>query len=229
VQIQLDLNPYGLSQSASLLPVWTKTNVRVGFQQLIPAQPDKGITVTPGLAWDRTGGRYRGRLYLVYTDRTNTTNVDDTDVYVMHSDNNGATWPNKVRVNTDSTTTSQFFPRIAVDQTTGKVAASWYDCRADTLNNRKARFYAAVSSDGGATFSSINLQLEGGQSDATLIAADSCFPSPAWPNQFDYFDYTGSAFYGGYFYSAWTDNSASVQGNPDGSCGMDIYVAKVHF
>jgi hypothetical protein len=141
----------------------------------------------------------------------------------MHSDNNGATWPNKVRVNTDSTTTSQFFPRIAVDQSSGKVAVSWYDCRADTGSNRKTQVYAAVSSDGGVTFSANNLQLEAGQSDINAI-------DPDWQSLgYGYFDYTGLAFYGGYFYSAWADNSNTTTNNPDVTSGMDIYVAKARY
>jgi hypothetical protein len=147
---------------------------------------------------------------------------------VIYSDNNGTNWSSALKVNTDGTTSSQFFPRIAVDQTSGKVAVSWYDCRGDTVTNVATRFYAAVSSDGGATFSSSNLQLETGQSNAPLINSDSCFP-PGWYGGFDYFDYTGLAFYGGYFYSAWADNSNTTTNNPDGTCGMDIYVAKTRY
>ena len=68
---------------------------------------------------------------------------------VNETDKNGTNWTTLVKINTDGTSTSQFFPRIAVDQTSGKVAVSWYDCRADATNNRLTRFYAAVSSDGG--------------------------------------------------------------------------------
>jgi hypothetical protein len=139
----------------------------------------------------------------------------------MHSDNNGASWTNKVRVNTDSTTTSQFFPRIAVDQSSGRVAVSWYDCRADAADNRKTQVYAAVSSDGGVTFSANNLQLETGQSDINAL-------DPDWQS-LGYWDYTGLAFYGGYFYSAWADNSNTTTNNPDVTSGMDIYVAKARY
>ena len=39
-----------------------------------------------------------------------------------HSGNRATTWSRALKFNTDSTTTSQFFPRIAVDQTNGKLA-----------------------------------------------------------------------------------------------------------
>ena len=45
----------------------------------------------------------------------------------------GATWSNPVRVNDDAGTNSQFLPFIALDQTTGYIAVSWYDCRNDTI------------------------------------------------------------------------------------------------
>jgi hypothetical protein len=108
--------------------------------------------------------------------------------------------------------TSQFDPRIAVDRTTGSIAVSWYDCRADT-SDKKTRFYAAVSRDAGTNFCA-NIQLEAGQSDAT--------PPSYCPRQ--YFDYTELAYYGGFFYPAWADNSSS------GSDGhMDIYIARVRY
>jgi hypothetical protein len=148
---------------------------------------------------------------------------------VIHSDNNGMNWSCALMINTGGANTSQFFPRIAVDQASGKVAVSWYDCRGDTATNRATRLYATVSSDGGATFSSNNLQLETGQSDTSIIGSGSCVPSPGWPASLEYFDYTGLAFYGGYFYSAWANNSNSTGGNPDVTCGMDIYVVRVRY
>ena len=114
-------------------------------------------------------------------------------------------------MNDDSTTTSQFDPRMAVDQTTGNIAVSWYDRRADPSADQKTRFYAAVSRDGGATFSA-NIRLESGQSNATLCPCEN-----------QYFDFTGLAYYGGVFYPAWADNSSSSDGH------MDIYVAKVPY
>jgi hypothetical protein len=158
---------------------------------------------------------------MVYTDWL-TSGQTNTDIYVNHSDDNGVTWTNALKINTDSTSTSQFLSRIAVDPTSGKVAVSWYDCRGDPTSNRATRVFAAVSSDGGATFSSSNLQLELGQSDITLIDQGNT-------GLFDYYDYTGLAYYGGYFYSAWADNSNATGNNPDSTAGMDIYVAKVRY
>jgi hypothetical protein len=236
-EIRLSTNLYGLAQPANFSSASAIATSQVGFFQSIPAQAGRKIAPTPGLAWDRTGGPYRARLYMVYTDRP-VGNLTNTDIYVTYSTNNGTSWSTALKVNTDSTSSSQFFPRIAVDQTSGKVAVSWYDCR-DDPNNVRTRFYLAVSGDGGVTFSP-NIPLETHSSDATVVASQSCqcivgCPDP--PTTLDYFDYTGLAFYGGFVYPAWADNSISVAGNPnpdyvtgmDTNCGMDINVAKVQY
>ena len=218
--IRMSVNPYGLGQNA-FASAWSILTSSVGFAQPIPAQPGRTIDVEAGFAWDRSCGPHRGRLYMVYTDRP-ASDMNNTDIYVMHSDNNGSTWSNPLKINTDSTTTSQFLPRIALDQTSGNVAVSWYDCRADTAYNRKTQFYAAVSSDGGETFSA-NILLEPGQSDRSLVSPE--LGCQSW----DYWDYSGLAYHGGYFYPAWADNSNATGGNPDGTLQMDIYVAKVRY
>lgn len=106
-----------------------------------------------------------------------------------------------------------------MDQTSGNVAVRWYDCRADTAYNRKTQLYAAVSSNGGQTFST-NILIEPGQSDISLV-------SP-YCDDWDHFDYTGLAYHGG-FDSAWADNFNTSGGDPDGVGRMDIYVAKVRY
>jgi hypothetical protein len=108
---------------------------------------------------------------------------------------------------------------MAVDQslTSGNIAVSWYDCRNDP-NNINTQFHAAVSSDGGQNFPS-NYMLE---------APGSHSYGPGAP--YNYYDYTGLAYYGGYFYSAWADNSDSTGGNPAGAhSDMDIYVVKFRY
>src|SRR5207248_9545184 len=103
-----------------------------------------------GLAYDNSNGPHRGRLYMVYTDRANTTTTD-TNIFTRFSDNDGATWSSPLRVNTDAGTNSQFFSKIALDPTTGNIAVVWYDARNSGSNNR-AELWGTVSADGGATF-----------------------------------------------------------------------------
>ncbi len=218
----MSVNPHGIDDPTNFPTAWSVVTTRRLPQPA--AAPHRGVGNGPGFAWDCTGGGHGGRLYMVFTD-WNTNYTDDFDIFVIHSDANGAsgTWSSRVKVNDDSTHRTQFDPRIAVDQTSGKVAVSWYDRRDDT-NNVKTKLYAAVSSDGGGTWST-NICLEGNSSDATR----------ANPNYDDYYDYTGLAYYGGYFYPAWADNSTSTGDNPDcpphnnPTWQMDIYVARVKY
>jgi hypothetical protein len=216
-QILMSLNPTGLGQIAFAPPA------PIAAVNPMPS-PDppafyhggRGPDARPRLAWDRTGGQYRGRLYLTYTDRIPGNSQNDTDIWFKYSNDNGTSWSGAKKINDDSGGATQFQGRVIVDQTSGKVAVCWYDCRDDAANI-KTKCYAAVSSDGGQTFSS-NFPLESGKSDATQT-------SPQLNN--NYFEYSGLAYYGGYFFAAWADNSNTTGGNPDGQ--MDIYVAKVKY
>jgi len=102
----------------------------VGWLDTIPASTGRKIGVEVGLAWDRSGGPANGRAYLIYTEEQSAES-NDTSIRLRYSDNTGGTWTAPIRLDDDAGTRSQFMPRIAVDQTTGNVAACWYDCRAD--------------------------------------------------------------------------------------------------
>jgi hypothetical protein len=171
------------------------------------------------LAWDCSGGPFNGRLYLVYTDRPSTGSAD-TDIYVRFSNNNGATWSSRVRVNDDTVGNgkSQFLPRIAIDQTSGNIAVSFYDCR-NSPGNNTTELWATISTNGGATFLP-NVKVSAGVSSALVTAISN--------TGFDYGDYCGLCFYGGTFYPCWADNSNSTGDNPAGAQNnFDLYTARV--
>ena len=168
------------------------TETHVGGFDFIPPQPDRSVDAEPGLAWDSTGGAHNGRVYLVYTAE-NQNESDNTDIYVRHSDDGGATWSSAVRVNDDQTAASQFLPKISLDPTTGNLAVVWYDARADLglggagdtdgVPNDDAQLWGSFSTDGGASFTP-NFQIAAGTSNSH----DS-------GNGIDYGDYTGLSFY----------------------------------
>ncbi|MGA2253387.1 MAG: NF038129 family PEP-CTERM protein [Thermoguttaceae bacterium] len=182
------------------------TRTRVGGFDPIPPQQVRTIAAEANLAWDRSGGPHNGRVYLAYTDAPAPGN-QDTKIFLRYSDDNGMTWSAPVAVSNDKSNSSEFLPSIAVDQSDGDVVVAWYDARNDP-NDVKTQFFAAVSSDGGQTFSP-NVPVSVGMSDATAEGLNSF----AQANQ--YGDYTGVAFAGGILYPAWTDNSADLPGNPD--------------
>ena len=197
----------------------------VGDFDTIPAEPHRTIDAEVGLAYDRSGGPYTGRVYMVYTDET-PDETNNTDVYLRYSDNDGQTWSNPVRVNDDTGTNSQFFPRMAVDPTTGTVGVSWYDARndlgvlhqgsRDAVANNDVEFYAAVGTPaaGGVDFSP-NVRVTPGVSNAS-----------SGTNLNDFGDYTGLAFFGGVLRPAWADNSNLTRDNPDADGGnFDLYTA----
>lgn len=203
----------------------TVTTTNVGGFDFIPAQSGRSIDAEAGLAWDRSGGPHHGRVYMVYTDE-NIDESNDTDIFVRFSDNNGATWSPRIRVNDDATTRSQFLPRIAVDQTSGNLAVSWHDCRNDTgvvgpdstngTANDDAQFFATFSTTFGASFLP-NVKVSAGTSNAAAAA-----------NGIDYGDYTGLAFHAGRAFPIWADNSNSTNNNPNGALSrFDIYTAQL--
>jgi hypothetical protein len=197
----------------------------VGGFDYIPAQPHRSVDAEANLAWDRSGGAHNGRLYAVWTQEIRNES-DDMDIEVQYSDNRGATWSPAVRVNDDHTANSQFMPSIAVDQTTGNVALSWYDTRndlgagssgdTDGTPNTDTQIWATYSTDGGASFVP-NFRVSAGSSNANAAGYG-----------FDYGDYTHAAFVAGSFWPVWSDNSNSTGNNPDGTLHqLDLYAAKV--
>jgi hypothetical protein len=213
--IYTSTDPDGLGPNpfSSYVPV---VAVNVGGFTSIPAQPNWGIDPEAGLAFDRSNGPHRGRLYLMYTDSPSVGSAD-TNIFVVHSDSQGATWSAAVRVNSDTGASSQFLPRISLDQSTGMIAVTWDDARNSVLNDM-AQYFAAFSVDGGATFTS-NVRLSIGMSDqARSVAA---------LKKTDYGDYSGNAFVNGRLVEAWADNSNSTGDNPDGATNFDVYTAVV--
>ena len=189
------LGPKGFSKPVRI----TKSNV--GGFDMIPAQRHRSIDAEVGFAWDRSSSKHHGRIYAVYTDET-PDESNNTDIYLRYSDNNGASWSSAKRVNDDKTKNSQFLPRIAIDQTTGNIAMSWYDARNAGSKNDTAQMYATYSRDGGSSFAA-NIRISAAASNSNKI-----------PGGFDFGDYSGLAFNQNSFYPLWADNSSALGHNP---------------
>jgi protocatechuate 3,4-dioxygenase beta subunit len=214
--IKINLDPDGLGPQG-FNPVIIATDTNVGGWAPIPAQPNRYIDAEANLAWDTSGGPHNGRVYLVYVDRADTTTAD-TDIYVRYSDDNGTTWSNRVRVNDDplGNGKSTLQPAIAVDQTTGALAVTWYDTRNSGAANNTVQLFGTVSFDGGVTFLS-NIQISNGASNASLAGSG-----------IDLGDYDTMDFSNGVFYRTWADNSNSTSDNPNGTLHqLNTYTAKV--
>jgi hypothetical protein len=223
-KIFVNVDPDGLGPAGFGDHVFV-TQTHVGGFDFIPAQPDRSVDAEVGLAWDRSGGPHTGRVYAVYT-KEEKNESDNMDIFVRHSDDDGATWSEGLRVNNDHTTNSQFLPKISLDQTSGDIAVVWYDSRRDLgtggggdtdgVPNDDAQLWGAFSMDGGVTFSR-NFRISAGTSNSH----DS-------GNPIDYGDYIGLSFHAGIAHPGWADNSNSTGNNPDGKLHkLDIYTAAV--
>ena len=152
----------------------TTTTVRgaqtgTNFPLATPSSPT-GIGPAPVIAIDNTLGSFsahQGRIYVAYVDRSTATGnpSDNTNISLIFSDNDGASWSGATTVNTDSGVVDghtagdggvqgrpQYQPSIAVDNSTGTLVMSWLDVRDDASLQRYAD-YVAYSLDGGASFS----------------------------------------------------------------------------
>ena len=129
------------------------------------------------IASDNTLGDFspfQGRLYAAYAGRRSDTAADNSDIFLLVSDDGGTTWrPSPATfslarpVNDDLAQVDgfseesslfgggsgrpQFQPNLAVDPTTGTLVASFLDARHDAARARVATFLA-TSIDGGASF-----------------------------------------------------------------------------
>ena len=206
----------------------TATATNVGGFDFLPAQPNRSVDAEAGLAWDRSGGANNDRVYLVYTDEA-ANESNDFDIFVRSSTNDGATWSAPVEVSSDSGgTNSQMLPRIALDQTNGDVAVSYYDATADTgggpnaadldgTANNDVTLTATWSFDAGVTWATPV---------AVADAPTNGYNAATGGQQLG--DYTGAAFHGGMLYPSWADSSNSTGDNPGGANGaIDVYVAAV--
>jgi hypothetical protein len=218
------LDPDGLGPAGFGVPRLLAHSYVGGFDY-IPAQSHRSVDAEANLAWDRSGGSHNGRLYAVWTQEVGKES-DDMDIEAQYSDDKGKTWSPAVRVNDDATANSQFMPSIALDQTTGNVALSWYDARndlgtggpgdTDGVPNTDVQIWATYSTNGGVSFVP-NFRVSAGTSNANDAAYG-----------FDYGDYTHAAFVAGSFWPVWSDNSNSAGGNPDGTLHqLDLYAARV--
>ena len=177
---------------------------------LIPAQPDRGIFSVSTIDVDRSSGR----LYLSYTDRPNTASTD-TDIFVRVSDDGGANWSPPSEINDDTTTASQFMPRMSVDQVTGTAYAIWYDARNDAANNQRVDIFVSFSADGVTWAPNHRLTDE---------SSDESIDNPL-RNGNNYLEYIGLSATAGVAHAAWTD---ARDANFTGGTNEDIYSTSFH-
>ena len=214
---------------------------QVGAFDEVPAQPERTIHAMARLAYDRSPGKYRGRVYIVYSDEGLSDALPPTgdgsnnvQVWMKCSDDNGLTWTPRVRINDDNSGLTQMLPDVQVDQVTGIVAAGWYDARfdfgqldfvndQDFTPNTDVHFFVSVSYDGGRCWTT-NLQLTDRPSNSQPPPTAGTFAHPD-PNDFG--DYTGLAMFNHVMMPAWADNSVGFALTAYPPAAMDVATAIV--
>ena len=107
----------------------------------------------PVTACDISSSPYQGNIYIMWSDQRN--GLDNTDIFLKKSTDDGDTWSNIVKVNSDNTNRHQFFHWMTIDQSNGYIYAVFYD-RRNTAGDAND-VYLARSTDGGDTFSNFKI------------------------------------------------------------------------
>lgn len=195
---------YLLSKSTDGGDTWTEPQVIFSLS-LAPnnnfhccywgALPNTSIQVVdvPGLGIDTSNGPHQGTLYISFYEWTGSF----MKLYVARSIDQGATWT-RTAVAPDRFTHDQFFPWLSVSPQ-GLVGVSWLDRRNDP-NNVNYEAFAAVSTDGGASFSR-NVKLSENPSDPANDGFGGRFIG----------DYTGNTWAGdNTFLATYTDTTTGI-------------------
>ncbi len=111
-----------------------------------------GLPVT---ACDISNSARRGWIYVLWADQRN--GEANTDVFLVRSTDGGSTWSNLKKVNNDVGSSQQFFPWLAVDQSSGILYAVFYDRRNTTPGDSTTEVYLAKSNDGGDSWMNVRI------------------------------------------------------------------------
>ena len=170
-----------------------------GKDKIIAEQPGGWDFSIPGL-WRCNGlpqtlcdtsqsSQFYGTIYVVFSDQRN--GEDNTDVFLIKSNDQGENWSAAIKVNQDTGRAQQFLPWATIDPSSGYLYVVYYDRRGrqgDTTD-----VYLSRSVDGGETFTDFRINRE-------PFVADS-----------DYFlgDYIGITSYDGHIYPVWVKQNRS--------------------
>jgi hypothetical protein len=170
------------------------------------AAPNTGERVSdiPVIGIDTSTGAHAGTLYAAFYAWTGA----QMAVEVASSTNGGSTWSTPVRVAPPCDPNDEFFPWLSVSSG-GLVGVTWLDRR--YTDNISYEAFAAISSDGGATFP--NLQIASAASNPNNDGFNGTFMG----------DYTGTIWNssGTTLYASWMDtrNGVNTQDEVGGRVG----------
>ena len=172
----------------------------------VPAQDNRRVLIY------LSGGAYRtaveNLVYAVWTDLAggvgcssagsepgnNVASICKSRIWFARSTDGGTTWDAPLQLNGQSSLNDQFFPRLAVDESSGVLMVVYYD----TINDPgrlKAEIWMQTSYDFGVTWTA-PVQVATAETDETVAGATL---------NFQYGDYIGLTGHAGRFFACWTD------------------------
>ena len=138
-----------------------------------------------------------GQLYMVYAD--NPVGADKADVFLVASNDNGATWGAPQRMNTDAGINEQWQPTLAISPNGLNLGVFWYDRRLDPTDNLIDYFGRQCGITGLALSCGADFRVSD-QSFLPEFGRDS-FVSPTYMG-----DYDNASADNSFFYVSWGDN-----------------------
>ncbi len=164
------------------------------------------------------------RVFVVACDDpdNNYTSGDSANIYIVRSDDSGATWTDPLRVDHGPGESFALFPTGSIDRQSGCIAVMWYDNRQGAVNGNGHYLldvYFTVSTDGGTAFRPDHLL-----SDAPLDPDQSTLDNGYGAKRIG--EYNGVVFSDGNVLGAWTGNTPSpgtqiISGAALDQCGND--------
>ncbi|MFZ0318349.1 MAG: sialidase family protein [Candidatus Sulfotelmatobacter sp.] len=125
---------------------------------------------------------------------SDTSSTCKTRIWFAQSDDGGTTWQPPIKINDQNSLNDQFFPRLAIDDTTGNLMVVYYDT-VDDPNRLKTDVWMQCSVDNGATWTQA-VKITSAETDEATSNDDD-------GNQ--YGDYVGLSGYDGQYFACWTD------------------------
>ena len=115
---------------------------------VLPVEGIKRVNGMPVTCVDNSGGPFDGRIYVMWADQRE--GPSNTNIYIKKSDDDGMTWSSDFLINNDENKKQQFFPWMAVDQSSGYIYVVYYDRNA--YSGLQNDVTLAWSYDGGETW-----------------------------------------------------------------------------
>jgi hypothetical protein len=199
-----DETAIGMAKSLDGGATWqTATRIRSNIRGIRTTGIGKSMRVNsfPSMAVDISNGANRGTLYITWSNigvpGINT--GSSTDIYLIKSTDQGATWSTPVKVNQDAPGLGKkhYFPWIACDPSNGNLSIIYYDDR--NVSSTQCETYVSNSSDGGTSWEDIKVSDVSFTPQSISGLADSYFG-----------DYLAIHARDRWVYPAWTDNRSGT-------------------